>query len=235
MKKIYYILMLFAVMFVGQSCEKDPAFDFKDDGKLYFKYPNKVTSWGEVTNIPVDSIVYSLYGKGEKDTLWLEVQIMGARVDHDRKFVVEVMKDSCSAKEGEDFENLQAEYTFHAGKGVDAFPLIFNKKSFEDVLSRSVLLTLKPTADLGIAYKEFSTIKVNYSAYVPEPDWWWAFSFVLGEFHPLKYDKVVEFYGSTDVDPYGNNPYCIYISNLVKEWFQQNEVIDPFTGDRILI
>ena len=235
MKKILNLLVLLFIIFAGLSCEEDPAFDFKDDGKLYFKYPNKVTSWGEVTNIPVDSIVYSLFGKGEKDTLWIEVQIMGARQDRDRKFALEVLKDSCSGREGEDFENLQSEYTFHAGKGVDVFPIIFNKSAFKDVLSRNVLLSLKSTEDLGIAYKEFSTLKINYSAYIPEPDWWWAFSFVLGDFHPLKYEKVIELYGSPDVDPYGNNPYCIYVSNMVKEWFQQHDVKDPFTGDRIVI
>ena len=238
MKKLYYIFMLLATMFLGQACEEDPSFEFQDDGKVYFKYPKVVTTWGETTDIPVDSIIHSLYGKKltqGKDTLWLEVQIMGARQDRDRKFSVEVLADSCSGREGVDFEKLQPEYTLHAGKGVDVFPLIFNKDAFTDVLNRNVLLRLKPTSDLGIAYQEFSTIKVNFSAYISEPDWWWAFSRVLGDFHPLKYEKVVEVYGSEDVDPYGNNPYCIYVSNIVKEWFGENEVIDPFTGKPIII
>lgn len=35
------IALVAVVAWLGQSCETDPAFDFKDDGKIYFKYPKK--------------------------------------------------------------------------------------------------------------------------------------------------------------------------------------------------
>lgn len=186
----------------------------------------------------MDSIVHTVYGKAlpdGKDTLWIQLQIMGARKDFDRNYKVVVVADSSTGKEGVDFDKLADEYIFHRNVGVDSFPLVLNKQAFEKVFNRNVLLKLEPTEDLGIAYVEFSTLKVNFSAYVLEPDWWWAFEFILGEYHPLKYEKVVEVYGSEEIDPYGNNPYCAYVANVVREYFENNIVIDPFTGKRLEI
>lgn len=41
MKNKIIIALVAVVAWFGQSCETDPAFDFKDDGKIYFKYPKK--------------------------------------------------------------------------------------------------------------------------------------------------------------------------------------------------
>ena len=41
MKNKIIIALVAVVAWLGQSCETDPAFDFKDDGKIYFKYPKK--------------------------------------------------------------------------------------------------------------------------------------------------------------------------------------------------
>lgn len=238
MKNKIIIALVAVIAWLGQSCETDPAFDFKDDGKIYFKYPKKINDLGIETDLLVDSIVHTVYGKDlpdGKDTLWIQLQIMGARKDFDRNYIVVVVADSSTGKEGVDFDKLADEYIFHRNVGVDSFPLVLNKQAFEKVFNRNVLLKLEPTEDLGIAYVEFSTLKVNFSAYVLEPDWWWAFEFILGEYHPLKYEKVVEVYGSEEIDPYGNNPYCAYVANVVREYFENNIVIDPFTGKRLEI
>ena len=74
MNKIYILILLIVACILGQSCEQDPAYEFKDDGKIYFKYPKKENSLGIETNLLVDSIVYSLHGKklyDGKDTLWI--------------------------------------------------------------------------------------------------------------------------------------------------------------------
>ena len=220
MKNKIIIALVAVIAWLGQSCETDPAFDFKDDGKIYFKYPKKINDLGIETDL-LDSIVHTVYGKDlpdGKDTLWIQLQIMGARKDFDRNYKVVVVADSSTGKEGVDFDKLADEYIFHRNVGVDSFPLVLNKQAFEKVFNRNVLLKLEPTEDLGIAYVEFSTLKVNFSAYVLEPDWWWAFEFILGEYHPLKYEKVVEVYGSEE-----------------SEYFENNIVIDPFTGKRLEI
>lgn len=100
----------------------------------------------------------------------VQLQIMGARKDFDRNYKVVVVADSSTGKEGVDFDKLADEYIFHRNVGVDSFPLVLNKQAFEKVFNRNVLLKLEPTEDLGIAYVEFSTLKVNFSAYVLEPD-----------------------------------------------------------------
>ena len=49
------IALVAVIAWLGQSCETDPAFDFKDDGKIYFKYPKKVNDLGIETDLLVDS------------------------------------------------------------------------------------------------------------------------------------------------------------------------------------
>ena len=166
MKNKIIIALVAVVAWLGQSCETDPAFDFKDDGKIYFKYPKKINDLGIETDLLVDSIVHTVYGKDlpdGKDTLWIQLQIMGARKDFDRNYKVVVVADSSTGKEGVDFDKLADEYIFHRNVGVDSFPLVLNKQAFEKVFNRNVLLKLEPTEDLGIAYVEFSTLKVNFT------------------------------------------------------------------------
>ncbi len=218
MNKILVILVVIVACFLAQACEQDPAFEFQDDGKIYFKYPKKENSLGIATDQLVDSIVYTLHGKelhNGKDTLWLKVEVMGARKDVDRKYKVVVVADSSSAEEGVDFDKLDEFYYLHKNVGVDSFPLVFNGDAFKDVFKKSLLLKLEKTDDLGIAFIEF-------------------FSYSLGKYHPLKYDKVVEIYGSEEIDPYGNTPYCDYVGNVVKKYFEDTVVIDPFTGERLM-
>lgn len=237
MNRILFILVVVAACFLGQACEQDPYFEFKDAGKVYFKYPKLLNAWGKESDFFADSVVYSLHGKAlhnDKDTLWLKVEIMGAREEFERKYKVVAIADSSTAKEGVDFEKLSDTYTFHNNVGVDSFPLVINKKAIENVFRRSLLLKLEPTDDLGIAFVEFSTLRVNFSAYRLQPDWWDGFESTVGAYHPLKYDKIVEVYGSEEIDPYGNASYCTYVGNMVKLYFEENEVIDPFTGKRLL-
>ena len=55
----------------------------------------------------VDSIVHTVYGKDlpdGKDTLWIQLQIMGARKDFDRNYKVVVVADSSTGKEGVEFD-----------------------------------------------------------------------------------------------------------------------------------
>ena len=93
----------------------------------------------------MDSIVHTVYGKDlpdGKDTLWIQLQIMGARKDFDRNYKVVVVADSSTGKEGVDFDKLADEYIFHRNVGVDSFPLVLNKQAFEKVFNRNVLLKL---------------------------------------------------------------------------------------------
>ena len=46
MKNKIIIALVAVIAWLGQSCETDPAFDFKDDGKIYFKYPKKINDLG---------------------------------------------------------------------------------------------------------------------------------------------------------------------------------------------
>ena len=61
MKNKIIIALVAVIAWLGQSCETDPAFDFKDDGKIYFKYPKKINDLGIETDLLVDSIVHTVW------------------------------------------------------------------------------------------------------------------------------------------------------------------------------
>ena len=48
MKNKIIIALVAVIAWLGQSCETDPAFDFKDDGKIYFKYTKNSQKNGKI-------------------------------------------------------------------------------------------------------------------------------------------------------------------------------------------
>ena len=54
-----FIFVILLILCISQACEKDPAFSFKGDDRIYFDYPNVLNSLGEETDFEVDSIIFS--------------------------------------------------------------------------------------------------------------------------------------------------------------------------------
>ena len=136
MSRIIFLLAIILVL-INQGCEKDPAFEFKGDDRIYFVYPKYIYQNGTEGH-EYDSIVLSMVGKPasvEKDTCWMSVRRVGERTDVDKRYSVTVLKDSSTAVEGVDFEALQPEYVFRKDAGVDSFTVIVNREHLKSVLS----------------------------------------------------------------------------------------------------
>lgn len=191
-----------------------------------------------VTSLEMDSVVYSFAGRPEEvvqDTVWLTVQIIGERQNRDRIYNVQVVRDSSTAVEGIDFEKLKPEYIVEKNSGIDSFPIVLYRNEIKKTLNKTLMVKLSSTADLPLACVEYQQMKVNVSAYYNEP-WWWekGISMYLKEFHFLKLEQWVKETGSLDVDPYGDIMYNEYVSKKIQKYFEENVILDPFTGKRVL-
>ena len=238
-RNIYQWTVAFiAIVLLGQGCEEKPAYFFNDTVGVYFKYPYYVNPNGVVTSLEMDSVVYSFAGRPEEvvqDTVWLAVQIIGERQNRDRPYHVQVVRDSSTAVEGIDFEKLKPEYIVEKNSGIDSFPIVLYRNEIKKRLNKTLMVKLSSTTDLPLACVEYQQMKVNVSAYYNEP-WWWekGISMYLKEFHFLKLEQWVKETGSLDVDPYGDIMYNEYVSKKIQKYFEENVILDPFTGKRVL-
>lgn len=231
---IIYMVLGLVLMLVIQACEKDPAFSFKGDDRIYFSYPKVLDRFGRETKWEVDSVVYSFALKPDdfvKDTLWIKVKRVGERDETDKQFSVTVVADSSSAVEGTDFEALKSTYTFRKNLGTDSLPIVVYREPLKRVLSKKLLLKLKETPDFKIGFVEYSQIHISFTNVLPEPALWSIMSGLIGPYHYLKYEKWIELTGSMD---FGNSAsYRSYYCTLITKYFNENVIIDPISGKRI--
>lgn len=232
MKKI--ILYIVGVFLVLQGCEKDPAFNFKGEDRLYFSFPKKLDFAGRETDQEVDSIVYSFVMKPAdflSDTIWVKVKRVGERALEDKPYVVSVVADSSTAVGGQDFEVLKAQYVFRKNLGVDSFPVIVYREHLKTMLSKRILLQLEDTPDFKVGFMEYKNMKISISDFLQEPQDWYLVGGHLGEYHYLKYEKWIELTGTMEFS--WITSYNEYYCGKIKEYFNTNEIIDPLTGERV--
>ena len=231
----YTVLFILGCMLCMLSaCDDDPAFEFRGDDRIYFSYPKELNRWGEETDREVDSISYSFVMKPSEmlhDTIWIKVKRVGERSAIDEHYKVVCQKDSSSAVEGVDFEKLQDQYIFHKDVGIDSLPLVIYRQHLKTVLSKKIILSLQPTEDFNLGYKEYQSLKIIISDYLSEPSEWYLMAGTLGEYHYMKYEKWIELTGKTNFD--GGYSYRQYYATQVKNYFNDNEIIDPLTGERV--
>lgn len=234
MKKAIIYLALGILLFAGQSCEKDPAFSFKGDDRIYFSYPRALDHLGRETDKELDSLNFSFVTLPDDvtfDTVWIKLKRVGERSETDKLYAVQVVRDSSSAVEGVDFEPLKPSYVFRKKLGVDSMPLIVYREHLKTTLSKNILLKIKETEDFKIGFMEYATFKVSISDLYPVPDDWYLVSGHLGEYHYMKYEKWIELTGTTG---FGNSAsFRSYYCGLIKEYFNTGNIIDPITGERV--
>lgn len=228
---LYCALVL---LFISQGCEKDPAFSFKGEDRIYFSYPKTLNERGDETDWEVDSIVYSfalLPDEVTKDTIWIKVKRVGERAEMDKSYAVTVVADSSSALAGKDFAALQPSYVFRRNLGIDSFPLIIHREYLHTVLGKNILLKLQETPDFKIGFLEYQTIRVTISNVLSRPKDWSYVQELLGDYNYLKYEKWIELTGSMEFG--GSSSYRNYYCALIKDYFNNEVVIDPITGKRV--
>lgn len=228
---LYCALLL---LLVSQACEKDPAFSFRGEDRIYFAYPKYLDERGQETQWEVDSIVHSFALMPEDvvhDTVWVSVKRVGERAVTDKTYAVTVVADSSTAIEGKDFETLKPAYVFRKNLGIDSLPIIVYRKYLNTVISKNILLKLKETPDFKIGFLEYETIGITITDVLPRPKDWSYVQGLLGDYNYLKYEKWIELTDNMEFG--GSSSYRNYYCSLIKEYFNNQVITDPITGERV--
>ncbi len=136
-----YIFLLLILTGIT-SCEESELTIFSEPDAIYFQlektdFSSSYTRWGDWIQYRGDSITFTFGGVPkytdaykEKDTLWLQVNVLGRNTPYDRPFKVVVNNSMTTAEEGVHYEALKSEYKFPNDTVRTSFPvIIYNDES----------------------------------------------------------------------------------------------------------
>lgn len=167
MKKLVAICFITAAFF--SSCHKADELKYDSADNVYIDY------WGSDR----DSVLYTFAFHPElgRDTLFVPVRIAGIHRDYDRKFSLQVVKDSSTAVENVHYLPLAPTYTILKNTGITYVPVILlNTDPALESKSVSMRIKLFSTEDLGANIPELNKTKIVFSSKLEHQAWWdWWF------------------------------------------------------------
>ena len=226
MKRYIFYFLLGATMLFG--CKKDTQLVYDSKDNIYLNYKDK--DGNQDTSVLTYSFAYN--PTLSKDTIWVPVIISGQRVNHDRKFVMEVVGSLTTAKADLHFEALKPFYTIPADSGKTRVPVVI-KNTDPSLANNTVRLGIRVSGgeDFGSSLPDLTRQRrIEFSARLEKPSWWMFWQGQLGEYGRVKHQLFLISSGTIDlVDPSKPNAYLqiprtLYYLDNVKTF-----VTDPFT------
>lgn len=166
--KNFWIIAFFTIC-AFCSCHKAKELVYDSAENVYVDY------WDS----QADSVLYTFAFHPElgRDTLYVPIRIAGLRRDYDRKFSLQVVKDSSTAKENVHYVPLAPYYIMKQNTGVTYVPVIL-LNSDPALATRSVSMRIKlfSTEDLAAGIPERNKTKIVFSSKLEHEEWWdWWF------------------------------------------------------------
>lgn len=166
MEKIIKYLFFMLVFVIINSCTKEIEFYDGEEG-IYFNVQYG-PEWGnervwanqQLTNVEFFNI------PGSVDTLYLKVMTTGRAKDYDRHFFAEVVTDSTTAIEGDNYEKLIGKYTVKAGEYFTHIPVVLNRTENIQAEAKSMLIRLIPSEDFTIGIPVWKKIPGQWDGVV---------------------------------------------------------------------
>lgn len=200
--KVYYAL---GVVLLMAACKKAEPLTFDHAANIYFDLPQAQK----------DSISYTFAYDLAKasDTIHIPVAISGKRIAQDRIYTAYIETDSSTAIPGTHYKALEQQYTIRADEGRNVLPLVvYNRPDLEDS-SRTIILKLRASRDLGIENPTIIRARVVLSARLEQPVWW---SMWCGAYSRTKHQLFLIVTGITELSTSGlDAPKNLYIANLL--------------------
>ncbi|MCH5717416.1 DUF4843 domain-containing protein [Niabella hibiscisoli] len=201
-KKGCYLLCM---VLLTAACKKAEPLTFDHAANIYF----------DLSQEQRDSISYTFAYDLAKaaDTINIPVTISGKRISQDRFYTAYVEADSSTAVAGIHYKPLEQQYPIRADQGKAVLPLVvYNRPDLEDS-SRTIILKLKASPDLGIENPTIIRTRVVLSARLEQPAWWimWC-----GAYSRTKHQLFLIVTGITELSTAGlDAPKNLYIANLL--------------------
>lgn len=171
MNKIYnkltFVLLplAFCVLFLS-SCKENEYEGFESEGSVYFQ-TNSI-NW-TIVNAGTN---YSFAGKKiDKDTVWIQVNLLGTPVDYDRQFAIAENGDN-TAIAGTHYEAFKNSYILKAGEMTTRVPIVIYNS--DDIKTKLVHLSfsLVPTKDLGLGLQGRTDFYIDITSFLNKPSYW---------------------------------------------------------------
>ncbi|SDD69835.1 protein of unknown function [Mucilaginibacter pineti] len=193
-RNLLFVFIICAAMF---GCKKDSKLTYNSADNIYLNYKN------------TDNIVFSFaYNPGiDRDTIWIPVIISGNRVNHDRKFALDVDLGGTTATRALHYEPLKPFYIMPADSGTTHVPVII-KNIDTGLTSKSVTLSVRVSGgeDFGSSLPGGIRSKtITFSNRLEEPEWWkyWG---DLGAYSRTKHQLFLISSGTIDLVIPGSSP-----------------------------
>lgn len=165
MKAISIILSAVALLGAA-SCQENSYEGFSNKGAVYFQ--SNESNWTKVDTV----VNYSFVGKtAEKDTVWLQVDLMGDPSTQDRHFRLAPAAGN-EAQAGTDYEALKTDYTLKAGEMTTRVPIVVYRTEALSTHTVRLALTLVPTDELELGISGRTRMNIVMSDFLLEPTWW---------------------------------------------------------------
>lgn len=212
---------IFLITCIG--CKRNEIALYAEKPALYF------------TNITdQDSVMYSFAGKSlETDTIYIDLKLLGSKLNQDLKYKVQVNPANTSAIESLHFKKL-ADYYFFPSQVFDSkLPLIIYNKD-EELANRSVRISLDiiSTDDIDAGYPNRTTATIVVTNQLIKPNYWDNLLFIYyGPYSKVKHEICIRLQGHDFVETLelaGQPPYSFGY------WMSQGRVAAKYFTDNVV-
>lgn len=216
-------LMVGLLVLLG-SCSKNETIKYQEKAAVYF-----------ASHTGKDSIVYSFAGKTAAiDTVYLDVSLLGNKLEKDQHYKVSINKARTSAQVGFHYKALEDSYVLPAGSFKTKVPVvIYNQDT--DLEKRSVLLsfTIENSEDLNAGYPDKLDLDLVITNQLVMPEYWNILTLYYGEYSKVKHGYLIQFQGHdfpptltiAFAAPYGP-AYWMSYGRKAAQYFTDHVVLD---------
>lgn len=157
--------------------------------------------------------------------------------ENDREYRVRVNEEySQAATQGVEY-SLDERQIFHKGLYEDTFRVTIHIARLNETDNYKLRVELVPNENFAAGMAEYQYVDISFVKNVNTPPAFWENTSKLSKYtyYPAKCVKFLEVSGITDPEweDAGTSLMLDYWIELCIDWFEQNEVIDPQTGNRI--
>ena len=250
-----YIYLLFILVFFA-SCEESELTNFKEKDAVFFQlqetdYSMHSSNWDNWLKYEGDSVIFTFGGLEpdhpefkEKDTVWLQVNLLGQMSVNERQYDVGINQSQTTAEEGIHYEALESQYSFGADTIHASFPVVlYNHESLgAEPYILDIVLEGNEAFDLGLEGRTNARIQI-YNDVVKPLIWDQSFYNYLGPYSKAKHRVVLMTNGGFIV-PHTFEDYMAlraaegywviyYWKAPMNAYLEANEVYDE-NGDRVM-
>ncbi len=245
-------LILLLMLLVCFACNESELTNFAEPDAIYFQlektdFTTHYTYWDDWLNYKGDSVPLSFgavpkdhEAYKEKDTLWLQLNLLGNMASFNRTFKISINHSLSTAKEGVHYKALNTEYPFPKDTIRTSFPIVFYNDESLGEEPYILYLELEENEDFILGLEKRTHVRIQVYNDVVRPKIWDQYLYShLGPYSKAKHRVILLTNGAkilpNTLEEYKEmgGYYSIYHMRApMNAYLEANEVYDE-NGERI--